>query len=805
MKISKKTKQQNGKITDNEKSSQSPENTEFEGDIKNSLNIKTFYTLPLRDVAIFPNSTSTILIGRSRSINTAFEAFKNKFPIFAVMQKNPKSDIESIDDLFEVGTICKIQEFIKTPDGTVKIILQGFFVAKLKKFWTHENLYKANLAILKKTKESTEDKNLIGLIKSCADSFGKYSQHNKKITPEILSEIPKIKTTEDIVYFIANHLNSTNLQKQEILQEINLKKKLFKLLKILKTEIEIHEAEERINKAIQDKFTKHQKEVYFNEQLKNIKKELGQDEDPEIKELKNKIAKINVSKEVRKKLEYELGKLQKSSSFSAESGVVRNYLEWVVSLPFSEQSDPITDLAKAQEILDKNHFGLTKIKDRILEFIAVQIKTKGAKGPILCLVGAPGVGKTSLAKSIAESLNRKYVKVSLGGVKDESEIRGHRRTYIGAMPGRIIQSMKKAETINPLMLLDEIDKMSNDFRGDPASALLEVLDPEQNKNFSDHYLEIDYDLSKVIFVATANSVSSIPIPLRDRMEIINISGYTENEKLEIAKQHIVPKLLKENGLNHKEFSVSSDAILTLIRRYTFEAGVRNLNREIENLVRKSVRQIIAKKQSKINITIDNLKEFAGPEKKDFGKVRAKDLVGVATGLAYTPYGGDLLEIEVLKFEGNGKIQITGRLGEVMKESAKASLSYVRSIAKELKIDAKKFNKFDFHIHVPEGATPKDGPSAGVALSVCLASILSEKKIDRFIAMTGEITLSGKVLEIGGLKEKLLSALRGGITRVLIPKANIKDLEEMPKEVMDNLKIIPISTISEALKECLLNK
>ncbi|MFZ9469648.1 MAG: endopeptidase La [Rickettsiales bacterium] len=804
MKISDMKGQKNQKNASN-KIDPSPENTESEGDIKNSVNQKIFYTIALRDVAIFPNTTSTILIGRSKSINTAYEAFKNKLPIFAIMQKNPKSEVNSGDDLYEIGTICKIHEYIKTPDGTVKVILQGFFGAKLKSFWSEDGSYFSTISIVKKTKESSTDKDLIGLIKSCADNFGKYAQHNKKITPEILSEIPKIKTTEDVVYFIANHINSTNLQKQEILQENNVKKKLFKLLKILKTEIEIFEAEERINKAIQDKFTKHQKEIYFNEQLKNIKKELGQDEDPEIKELKNKIAKINVSKEVRKKLEYELGKLQKSSSFSAESGVVRNYLEWVVSLPFSEQSEPITNLTKAQEILDKNHFGLNKIKDRILEFIAVQIKTKGAKGPILCLVGAPGVGKTSLAKSIAESLNRKYVKVSLGGVKDESEIRGHRRTYIGAMPGRIIQSMKKAETINPLMLLDEIDKMSNDYRGDPASALLEVLDPEQNKNFSDHYLEIDYDLSKVIFVATANSVSSIPIPLRDRMEIINVSGYTENEKLEIAKQHIVPKLLKENGLDNKEFTVSPDAILTLIRRYTFEAGVRNLNREIENLVRKSVRQIISKKQNKINITIDNLKEFAGPEKKDFGKVRSKDMIGVATGLAYTPYGGDLLEIEVLKFEGNGKIQITGRLGDVMKESAKASLSYVRSIAKDLKIDAKKFNKFDFHIHVPEGATPKDGPSAGVALSVCLASILSEKKIDRFIAMTGEITLSGKVLEIGGLKEKLLSALRGGIKKVLIPKANIKDLEEMPKEVLDNLKIIPITTINEALKECLLNK
>jgi ATP-dependent Lon protease len=764
-----------------------------------------FYTIPLRDVVIFPKMTTTILIGREKSINTIEEAYNKKSPIFTITQTKSDSDSFKKENLNKVGTICRIIELIKTPDGNLKAILQGFVTAELIKSIESEKYFFSEISVISQPKINDKDKDLISLVKSCAEGFSKYSQYNKKISAEILNEITKIKTTQDIVYFIAGHINSSFAQRQAILNESDLKNKFYKLLEIIKTEIEISEAEERINRSIQEKFTKHQKEVYFNEQLKNIKKELGQDEDPEITELKNKIAKLKLSKDIRKKCESELQKLQRMSHYSSESGVIRNYLDWIVSLPWSEQSEAIHDLNNAKKILDKHHYGLTKIKERILEFIAVQIKTKGARGPILCLVGAPGVGKTSLAKSIAESLNRKYVKVSLGGVKDESEIRGHRRTYVGAMPGRIIQSMKKAETVNPLMLLDEIDKMSSDFRGDPASALLEVLDPEQNINFSDHYLEVDYDLSKVIFVATANTINSIPIPLRDRMEIINISGYTENEKLQIAKKHIVPKLIKDNGLNNKEFSIEDEAILTLIQRYTFEAGVRNLNREIENLIRKSVKLIVTKEAKKIDINNNNLQKYSGPAKKDYGKARDHDSVGVVTGMAYTQYGGDLLEIEALKFEGNGKIQITGSLGDVMKESARASLSYTRSIAKTLKIDAKQFNKFDFHIHVPEGATPKDGPSAGVALSVCLVSVLGEYKIRRDIAMTGEITLSGKVLEIGGLKEKLLAALRGGIKKVLIPQANVKDLEEMPKEVLNNLKIVPISSIDEALKECLIIK
>ncbi len=762
-----------------------------------------FYTIPLRDAVIFPSITSTILIGRKKSITTIEEAFNTKSPIFAVIQNDFDSDIFNEKNLNKIGTLCRIVEIIKTPDGNIKAILQGFIRASLNSIIEDNNRYFCNIKLLSEPKNDEDDNELSSLIKSSAESFGQFAKYNKKITAEILSEIKNIKTTHDILYFMANYCCSNSNQKQAILSENNIKKKFYKLLEIIKTEIEIAEAEERINRSIQEKFTKHQKEIYLNEQLKNIKKELGQDEDPDLKDLKDRLSKLTLPKDIQKRVDHELQKLQKSSHYSSESGVVRNYLEWICSIPWTAKSETIHDLKTAKKILDSNHYGLEKVKERILEFIAVQIKTKGSKGPILCLVGAPGVGKTSLAKSIADSLNRKYVKVALGGVKDESEIRGHRRTYVGAMPGRIIQSMRKAETINPLMLLDEIDKISSDYRGDPASALLEVLDPEQNSNFSDHYLEFDYDLSKIIFVATANSLNTIPLPLRDRMEIIQVSGYTESEKLAIAKLHIIPKLLKENGLNNKEFSINQEAILLLIRRYTFEAGVRNLNREIENLIRKSVKSIISGEAKKIAITPENLLKYSGPAKKDFGRARLQNTIGVATGMAYTQFGGDLLEIEALKFQGSGKVQITGSLGDVMKESVLASLSFVRSIAKTLKIDYKQFNKFDFHIHVPEGATPKDGPSAGVAISVCLASILANKKINHEIAMTGEITLSGKVLEIGGLKEKLLASLRGGIKKVLIPQSNVKDLQDMPKEVLDNLKIIPIERIDQAIKECLI--
>lgn len=764
----------------------------------------SFYAIPLRDAVVFPTLTTTILVGREKSINSVEEAYKTSNLIFAVAQNNPDKDEFDKKNVYNVGTLCKIVETIRTQDGALKVILRGLTRASIIEITLLEKYFSCQVEVMEKEELPDKTVETLGIIKSCLDSFVKYAEFNKKITSDALVTISKLKIPQELVYLIATYLNCTVADKQQILEESDLKKKFYKLLQIIKTEIEINEAEERISKSIQEKFTKHQKEIYFNEQLKNIKKELGQDEESEIAELKQKIIKLKLPKDVRNKCDNELHRLEKMHQFSSESGVVRNYLEWVVSLPWSKATKLTNDLGKAQAVLDAHHYGLEKVKERIIEFIAVQMKTKASRGPILCLVGAPGVGKTSLAKSIAESLNRKYVKVSLGGVHDESEIRGHRRTYIGSMPGKVIQSMRKAESINPLMLLDEIDKMSRDFRGDPSSALLEVLDPEQNFCFADHYLEVDYDLSKVMFVATANSLNSIPIPLRDRMEIIKLSGYTENEKLHIAKEHLLKRQLKANGLSHKELTIDDESIMSLIRRYTFEAGVRNLNREIEKIARKAAKEIITKKTKALHITTKNLKKYAGPEKKHFGIARKNPTIGVITGLAYTEYGGDLLDIEALKFEGAGKIQITGQLGEVMKESAHAGLSYVRSIAKDLKIKASEFNKYDFHIHVPEGATPKDGPSAGVALCIALISLVSGVAIKNDVAITGEITLTGNVLEIGGLKEKLLAALRGQIKTVLIPNANVKDLEEMPKEVLDNLVIKPISHVKEAFEICLVS-
>ena len=787
------------KITKQDINKEEKDSLEIE---EKELQMQLFHALPLRDTVIYPFNTTTILVGRNNSLASVEEAKKADLPIFAITQTNPDSDEFSQKNLFASGTLCKIIESIKTPDGSLKVILQGIIKADLVEILDSKESFLCAVDVVSEDSKATNNKELLGMIKACIESFTKYAAHNKRITPDVLALITKVKSPEEIVYLMSSYVNGLIKDKYRILSEKTITKKLYKLLELLRVEIEIGQAEERITKSIQEKFSKHQKEIYLHEQLKNIKKELGQDEDSEQEELKEKLNKLTLTKEVSKKCNSELKKLEKMNPYASEAGVVRNYLDWIVSLPWSKKTKLLSDLDKAQKVLDKHHYGLQKIKDRILEFIAVQIKTKDSKGPILCLVGAPGVGKTSLAKSIAESLGRKYVKVSLGGVKDESEIRGHRRTYIGAMPGRIIQSMKKAGTVNPMMLLDEIDKMSSDMRGDPAAALLEVLDPEQNNNFSDHYLEVEYDLSKVMFVATANSLSTIPIPLRDRMEIINLSGYTESEKLNIAKDYLVPKQKKENGLSLKEFKVNDESLLTLIRKYTFEAGVRNLDREIAKLARKAVKKIITKEKASVSITTKNLKDYAGIEKNQFGVAKKANAVGIATGLAYTQYGGDLLDIEVLKFEGTGKILTTGRLGDVMKESASAALSYVRSVSKNLNVDAKKFNKFDFHIHVPAGATPKDGPSAGVALAVCLASIISNKKINKDIAMTGEISLSGKVMEIGGLKEKLLAALRGKIKIVLIPEDNRKDLEEMPKEVLDELIIKPISHVEEAIKECL---
>ena len=768
------------------------------------LQPQVFFTLPLRDVVLFPHMTTTILVGREKSVKGVEEAKRAKMPIFAVTQTNPDHDAFDQKNIHEVGVLCSIVESTRMADGTLKVIIQGLMRAKIVKILASDDTFICSVEVIPDANYTMENKALLGLVKGCVENFAKLAEFNKKITAEVLSTLSKVKSPYDVVNLVATYLSSTVEFKQKILAENDLQKKLYTTLELIKTDIEIAQTEAKISKSIQEKVTKTQKDFYLHEQLKQIKKELGQDEENEVVELKEKISKLKLPKEVAEKCANEIKKLEKMNPYASESGVIRNYLDWIITLPWSEQSKPNNNFKKAETILDKNHYGLTKIKERILEFIAVQMKTKNLKGPILCFVGAPGVGKTSFAHSIAQALNRKYTKVSLGGVRDESEIRGHRRTYIGSMPGRIIQSMRKAKTVNPLMLLDEIDKMSYDLRGDPSSALLEVLDPEQNVNFSDHYLEVDYDLSKVMFIATANNIAGIPVPLRDRMEIIKLSGYTEDEKMHIAKEHLIAKQRKETGLSKDEFKIDDAAILELIRGYTFEAGVRNLNREIAKLARKATKEIVMKNMKVVHVKVDNLHKYLGPAKFHYGMAHKLDTIGLATGLAYTEYGGDLLDIEALQFEGAGKIQITGKLGDVMKESAQAALSYVRSIAKELKVDPKKFSKYDFHIHVPDGATPKDGPSAGVALCVSLASVVSGMPVRKDVAMTGEISLSGAVREIGGLKEKLLAALRGGIKTVLIPKRNEKDLEEMPKEVLEKLRIKPIEHVREALEECLVD-
>lgn len=768
----------------------------------NSTNPQIFYAIPLRDVVIFPHMTTTIVVGRQKSVRAIENAKKSNIPIFVVTQINADQDNFDLASVYHIGVVCRIVETTIANDGNLKVVLQGLMRGKINRILPETDFFSCEINFLQDEAFSLEDGELTGLIRATVESFTKLGEHNKKVTPEIIATLRKVKSPNDLVFLVCSFLSAGTNSRQEILEENNVKKRLYKILELLQNDINISATEAQIAKSIQAKIAKSQKDLYLHEQLKHIKKELGQDEESEIKDIKDKISKLKLPKEVAEKCQSEITKLEKMNLFSSEAGVIRNYLDWIIKLPWHKQNKSNSTLEKSKKILDKNHYALNKIKERILEFIAVQMKTKNSKGPILCLVGAPGVGKTSLAKAIADSLNRQYVKVSLGGVRDEAEIRGHRRTYIGSMPGRIIQSMKKAKVINPLMLLDEIDKMSYDMRGDPSSALLEVLDPEQNQNFSDHYLEVDYDLSKVMFIATANNVSGIPVPLRDRMEIIRLSGYTEDEKLNIAKKHLIPKQRNENGIDAKEFNITDEALLQLIRKYTFEAGVRNLNREIASVARKVVKKIISGEVKSANITAKNIAEYAGVEKFHYGIAKKENKIGVATGLAYTDFGGDLLDIEAVKFAGSGKIQITGKLGEVMKESAQTALSYVRSIADELKISAKEFNKYDFHIHVPEGAMPKDGPSAGVAMCCALVSAITGLPVNKDVAMTGEITLTGRVLEIGGLKEKLLAALRGGIKTVIIPKNNQKDLEEMPEDVKKNLKIKTVSNAKEALVEVL---
>ena len=763
--------------------------------IANSEN--EYPVLPLRDIVVFPNAAIPLFVGREKSIN-ALDAVTAKYKkIILVAQKNSEVDNPKEKDVYSYGTLGEILQLLKLPDGTVKILVEGKRIVKILNFKENDKFLLANSKII-----DTDDKNpnAISLSKAIINKYEKLSKISKKLSDDNIFDFKKENSPAVVANKIASILNIDLAEKQKLLEEQDLQKKLEIILSHLDSEIDVLSVEKRIRGRVKNQMEKTQREYYLNEQLKAIQKELGEIEEgkDETKVLEESIKKAKMSKEAEDKCFSELKKLKMMSPMSAESTVVRNYLEWMVSLPWQKESKVNTDITNAQGILDKDHFGLEKVKDRILEFLAVQSRIKKIKGPILCLVGPPGVGKTSLGKSIAKATGREFVRMSLGGVRDEAEIRGHRRTYIGSLPGKIMQMMKKAGTKNPLILLDEIDKLGSDYRGDPSSALLEALDPEQNNSFNDHYLEVDYDLSNVMFVTTANTLN-IPGPLLDRMEVIRISGYTEDEKIEIAKRYLIPKQIKDNGLQSNEWKIDDASIKDIIRYYTRESGVRNLEREFSKLTRKAVKEIVTKKENIIEIKNSNLDDYLGVKKFKYGEIEIEDKVGVVTGLAWTEVGGELLSIETLVMPGKGKFELTGKLGDVMKESMRAAKSFVRSKCLDFGIIPPIFDKKDIHIHVPEGATPKDGPSAGVGMVTSIVSALTGISIKKDVAMTGEITLRGRVLPIGGLKEKLLAALRGGIKTAIIPDENEKDLKEIPQNVKDGLKIIPVKNVEEVLK------
>ena len=759
-------------------------------------NINSLPVLPLRDIVVFPNSTTPLFVGREKSINALDFAMNESKKIVLLTQKNPDIDNPAEKDLYSVGTVAEVLQLLKLPDGTVKILVEGKSISKVVEFKKNEKFLNAKLenCIL------VEDKSNNLLSQALINKFNKLSKSSKKFSDEANLNFKNISDPNIIANKTISTIGVELEEKQKILETLNVQKKLEMIIGHLDSELELMTVEKRIRGRVKNQMEKTQREYYLNEQLKAIQKELGEIEEgkDELKQLEDSIKKAKMPKEAEEKSFSELKKLKTMSPMSAESTVVRNYLDWMTSLPWNEKSVVSTDLDKAEKILDSDHFGLEKVKDRILEFLAVQSRIKKIKGPILCLVGPPGVGKTSLGKSIAKATGREFVRMSLGGVRDEAEIRGHRRTYIGSLPGKIIQMMKKAGKTNPLILLDEIDKVGMDYRGDPSSALLEALDPEQNKDFNDHYLEVDYDLSNVMFVTTANTLN-IPGPLLDRMEIIRLAGYTEEEKLEIAKKYLLPKQLRDNGLKENELIIRDKEILEIIRRYTKESGVRGLEREISKLARKSVKEIVTKKTETIEISNDNIDEYLGVKKFKYGEIEKTDMVGVVTGLAWTEVGGELLSIETVVMPGKGKLEYTGKLGDVMKESIKAAKSFIRSKCLDYGIIPPVFEKKDFHVHVPEGATPKDGPSAGIAMVTSIISALANIPVKKDVAMTGEVTLRGRVLPIGGLKEKLLAALRGGITTVIIPSENEKDLKEIPQNVKDGLKIIPVDHVDQVLK------
>jgi len=766
-----------------------------------SLDYKSLPVLPLRDIVVFPNVTTPLFVGREKSISALESVMNSSKQILLLAQKNSDIDIPKEEDLYSIGTVAEILQLLKLPDGTVKILVEGKFVCKVLEYNKNDKFLDAKIEKC----NLINDKNNNLLSQALINKFNKLSKTSKKFSDENSIDFKNLTDPDVIANKAVSVLGIELEDKQKIIETLNIQKKLEMIIGHLDSELELMSVEKRIRGRVKNQMEKTQREYYLNEQLKAIQKELGDIEEgkDELKQLEDSIKKSKMPKDAEEKCFSELKKLKTMSPMSAESTVVRNYLDWMTSIPWHESSAVSTNLQKAENILNEDHYGLEKVKDRILEFLAVQSRIKKIKGPILCLVGPPGVGKTSLGKSIAKATGREFVRMSLGGVRDEAEIRGHRRTYIGSLPGKIIQMMKKAGKTNPLFLLDEIDKVGMDYRGDPSSALLEALDPEQNKDFNDHYLEVDYDLSNVMFVTTANTLN-IPGPLLDRMEVIRLAGYTEQEKLEIAKKYLLPKQLKDNGLKKEELKINDNEILEIIRSYTKESGVRGLEREISKLARKSVKEIVSNKTQKIEIDNKNISNYLGVKKFKFGEIEDENKVGVVTGLAWTEVGGELLSIESVMMPGKGKLEHTGKLGDVMKESIKAAKSFIRSRCLEYGIIPPTFEKKDFHIHVPEGATPKDGPSAGIAMVTSIVSALTNNPVKRDVAMTGEVTLRGRVLPIGGLKEKLLAALRGGIKTVVIPSENEKDLIEIPQNVKDGLKIIPVTHVDEVLKIALTN-
>jgi ATP-dependent Lon protease len=762
---------------------------------------QSYPVLPLRDIVVFPHMIVPLFVGREKSVRALEEVMQDDKQILLSSQIDPTVDDPATDGIYRVGVLANVLQLLKLPDGTVKVLVEGRARVKITAFVPNPNFFEAHAEILA---ESMGDQPSVdALVRAVGDEFERYSKIKKNIPEEALSAVSDTREPARLADLVSGHLGIEVSQKQELLETLSVAERLERVYGHMQGEMSVLQVEKKIKTRVKTQMEKTQREYYLNEQMKAIQKELGDGEEGqnEVAELEARIAKTALSKDAREKADAELKKLKSMSPMSAEATVVRNYLDWLLGVPWGVKSRMKKDLGHAQKVLDADHYGLEKVKERIVEYLAVQARSAKLKGPILCLVGPPGVGKTSLGRSVAKATGREFIRISLGGVRDESEIRGHRRTYIGSMPGKIIQALKKAKTTNPLILLDEIDKMGNDFRGDPASAMLEVLDPEQNATFVDHYLEVEYDLSNVMFLTTANSYN-MPSPLLDRMEIIPLSGYTEDEKREIAKGHLIPKQIANHALKKGEFKITDEALLEMIRTYTREAGVRNLEREIAKLARKAVTEIVKGTTKVVEVTPDKLEGFLGVKRHRYGLAELTDQVGVVTGLAWTSVGGELLQIEALRLPGKGRMKTTGKLGDVMKESIEAASSYVRSISPQIGIKPPRFETMDIHVHVPDGATPKDGPSAGLAMVTSIVSVLTGIPVRRDIAMTGEVSLRGNAMPIGGLKEKLLAALRGGIKTVLIPEENAKDLVEIPENVKQGLTIIPVSHVREVLKHAL---